>query len=275
MRIEIDRSEFDAARELVEEWQRRSQAVRSQFLYRATFKVYRDIMGVLPTDRDDLRKSLKVQRIRLPAVYNGYVIRSDSPGATVTEDQATSSVIYVAVKPHLMRRVPKETRILADHSPWTLETLPYPPDMKTADTISRRVSRREVDRVRRMRLKDRPVWMREIREAGLKPAGAPFQPAPQPVRTMPDVAYESLRLEFGLGDSPTKPHWRKSISKLALRGGTGMIARRPEFIRAMTSLSFRGWEAWPRPTPDGTVPVNVARSYVPFQKRLGLRVGRR
>jgi hypothetical protein len=271
--VTFDKREFEAAHALVKEWEERSRAVRGQFLYRATSKVYYDILGILPADRDDLRRSLKLQRIRLPAVYNGYSIRSDAPGTVLTEDQATSSVIYVAPKPHIMRSVPKETRILADFSPWTLETLPYPPDRKTADTISRRVSRREVDRVRRMRLKDRPAWMRQIKEAGLKPAGAPFQPAPKPVRAMPDVAFESLRLEFGLGGSPSRPHWRKSITKLALRGGAGMIARRSEFVRAMTSLSFRGWESWPRKPADGTIPVSVARGYVPFQKRLGLRVG--
>lgn len=270
--IEIDTKEFDEARELTKEWVKRSRAVRGQFLFMSARKVHRDILGILPSDRRDLRRSLKFQRIRLPSIYNGYTIRSDSPGSVMTQEDATSSVIYVAAKQHIMRSVPEETLILEDYSPWTLETLPYPPDSKTADSISRRVSRREVDRVRRMRLKDRPVWMRRIRDAGLKPAGAPFEPAPKAVRTMPDVAYESLRLEFGLGDSPAKPHWRKSIVKLALRGGAGMIARRSEFVRAMTTLSYRGWESWPRKPEDGTVPVSVARAYVPFQKRLGLRV---
>lgn len=275
MRLEVDTSELKEAVDLVAQWQKRAVAVRRQFLYRAVDGVYDDIMGILPSGRKELRRSLKMQRIRgLPEAVDGYVIRSIPKGAAVAKAETEYTVIYVASKTGLMKPVPAETKLLEDYSPWTAETLPYAPDPKTADVISRRVSPREVTRVRRMRRADKPTWRREMIKAGIKMPGIGLTPAKRETPAVPDTAFESLRLEFGLGGEPAKPHWRRAILKLALRGGTGMIARKREFTRAMTDLSYRSWERWPL-NVVGFSTVAAAKRYVPFQKRLGLRVGRK
>jgi hypothetical protein len=203
---------------------------------------------------------------------DGYIIRSLPRGRSIAKAESENAVIYVSAKNNLMRSVPKETALLEAYSPWTLETLPYPPDPKTADVISRRVSRREVTRVRRMRLRDRPEWRRQMIKEGIRVAQPGLRPRVGDTQAVPDTAFESLRLEFGLGGEPAKPHWRKAILKLALRGGTGMIARKREFTKAMTSLSFKSWERWPKRI-TGFASVAEAKRYVPFQKRLGLRLG--
>lgn len=274
MKIEVDTAQFEEAYALVKQWQDRARAVRRQFLYRAAQGVHEDVLGFLPSDRKELRHSLKMQKIRgLPDSVDGYLIRSVPKGRAVAKSEVETTVIYVATKDHLMRAAPEATIILEEYSPWTLETLPYAPDTKTADVISRRVSPREVTRVRLMRNRDRPAWRRRMVKEGIKMAGAGLAPRPRGMEAIPDTAFESLRLEFGLGGEPSKPHWRKAILKLALRGGAGMIARKREFARAMTSLTFTSWQRWPRRT-TGFVTVTEARKYVPFQKRLGLRVGR-
>jgi len=273
VRIEVNTSEFDRAYALVQQWQKRSRAVQRQFLYRAVDGVYDDILGLLPSDRRELRKSIKMQRIRgLPDSACGYVIRSVPKGAAVSKAEISTTVIYVEAKSNLMRSVPVETALLEEFSPWTVETLPYAPDPKTAKVISRRVSTREVVQVRQMRLRDKPTWRRRMVVAGIKMAGSGLQPRPGGMEAIPDVAFESLRLEFGLGGEPSKPHWRRAVLQLALRGGAGMIARKREFIRAMTDPTFTAWEQWPRRT-RGFVTVAEAKRYVPFQKRLGIRVG--
>lgn len=272
MTIVFDAGEFNAAYALVKQWQARARAVRKQFLYRVTDRAYHDVLNYLPSDRKELRQSLRMQSIRgLPDSVDAYVIRSTPRGQAVARADEEATVIYVAVKSNLMRAAPEATLILEEYSPWTLETLPYAPDPKTADVMTRRVSKREVNKVRRLRTRDRPKWRRRMIEAGVRGIGRGQEPRPRETSAVPDTAFESLRLEFGLGGAPSKPHWRKAILKLALRGGAGMIARKREFTRAMTDPTYRAWEMWPR-RADGYASVAEARQYVPFQKRLGLRV---
>lgn len=274
MKLEVQTTEFEQAYALVREWQARARAVRRQFLFRAVSKAYDDLLGLIPSDRKELRGSLRMDRIRgLPDSLDGYLIHSVPKGRGISKAEEESTVIYVSVKDNLMKAPPESMIILEDYSPWTMETLPYAPDPKTTDVISRRVSPREVGRVRRMRKRDKPEWKRRAIKAGVKVAGAGLAPRPRGMEAIPDTAFESLRLEFGLGGEPAKPHWRRAILKLALRGGAGMIARKREFTRAMTNLSFNAWERWPRRTTKFAT-VATAKKYVPFQKKLGLRVGR-
>lgn len=271
--IKVDRNEFDKICLLVKEWRKRTRAVRSQFLYVAVDNVYKDLLSYIPSEYTDLKRSLHMQRIQgLPDTIDGYVIRALPRKMNITKEDSNSVVIYVSAKTNLMRSVPEATKILEDFSPWTTEMIPYAPDPKTATVISRRVSPREVNRVRQLRNRDKVVWRRRAKEAGIKIERTIFQPRPRELASVPDVAFESLRLEFGLGGSPSKPHWRKAILKLALRGEAGMIARKREFIRTMTDSTFRAWERWPTKVSEFAT-VAESQRYVPFQQRLGLRVG--
>jgi len=268
--IKVDTSEFEKARALVKQWPKRSKAVRKQFLRRAVQGTFEDLTTLLPLG--SIKKSLDVRAIRgLPDGAEGYVIRSVPRGRAIPKQDNEVEVIYVAAKKKLMKAVPEETKLLEEYSPWTTDTLPYAPDNKTADVVSRRVSRREVVRVRKLRKKDKPEWRRRMVAAGIRFDKSAFTPKPRLVQAVADVAFESLRLEFGLGGAPSKPHWRKSILKLAQRGRAGMIARKREFVKAMTDSTYRGWEVWLKPV-GRYVTINEARRYVPFQKRLGIRV---
>jgi len=274
VKIVVDTKEFDKACALVQEWERRARAVRRQFLYYAARDLYNDVLSFMPADRKTLRQSMVLESVRgLPDSEDAYVIRSVSRGRKVTEDNADTSAIYISAKTNLMERVPEATLILQEFSPWTLDTIPYTPDSKTAESISRRVSPREITRIRKLRKRDRPVWRRRMKKEGIREMGTNFEPRPRGMITVPDTAFESLRLEFGIGGSPSKPHWRKAILKLVLRGAPGMISKKPEFVRAMMDPKFHAWEMWPKHT-SGYVSTAVAKRYVPFQKRLGIRVSR-
>lgn len=274
MKVEFDSGNFQDAVALVGQWPERARAVQKQFLYRAVSKVYHDVLGLMPSDRRELRRSLRMQRIRgLSDKADGYLIRSIPKGAAVTKSEDRAVVLYVARRTGLMIPIPEATSILEKYSPWTIDTLPYAPDPKTATVISRKVSPREVVKVRKLRKRDRPAWRQEMDTAGIRTSPSIFQPRPNQVGAIPDTAFESLRLEFGLGGEPSKPHWRRAILGLARRGGTGMIARKREFTRAMTDASFQSWKAWPRKL-SGFATVAEAKRYMPFQKRMGLRVTR-
>jgi len=274
VKIVFDKREFDRAYSLVQQWKDRARAVRKQFLYLAVDKIYDDLLGFIPSERKTLRQSLQMQKVRgLPDSEDAYVIHSRPRSREVSKENSNTTVIYVSSKPNLMQKVPDAVKILEEFSPWTFDTLPYVPDPKTSEVMSRKVSPREVNRVRRLRQRDKPAWRRQLKEAGVREVTRIFQPRPKGLETVPDTAFESLRLEFGLGGAPSKPHWRRAILKLALRGGAGMIARKREFERAMTDPSYLVWKRWPTKT-EGYATVAEAKKYIPFQKRLGLKVGK-
>jgi hypothetical protein len=154
---------------LTKEWKLRVRAIEHHFLKQAVSRVYDDLLGYIPSDRGELRDSLRVDRIRgLSDNAVGYAIRSVSSPVRTTRDSKEDVVVYIATKSNLMQKAPKSTTILEEYSPWTLETLPYPPDPKTADVISRRVSRREVTKVTKARKRDLPKVRALLKESGIR-----------------------------------------------------------------------------------------------------------
>lgn len=272
MKVGLEVKGLQEAIALVQEWQKRARAVQRQFLYRAVREIYNEVQESIPATSGELRDALQMQRVKgLSETESGYVIRALPKGRAVTEAESESTVLYVAARANLMRSIPDATRILEEFGPWTFDTIPYPPDPKTAEVVSRRVSRREVLRVSKLRKRNRPALNRAMAKAGLRRRELDQTEGTRAVTAVPDVVLESLRLEFGLGGAPSKPHWRKAILRLASRGGAGMIARKREFRRAMTDPAFKAWKQWPKRL-TGAVTVAEAKQYVPFQKRLGLRV---
>ena len=93
------------------------------------------------------------------------------------------------------------------------------------------------------------------------------------MKAVPDVAYDSLRLEFGLGGMPSKPHWRPAILKLASGGLTGMIRTNREISQTMTDPTYQGWRNWRPQGVAGTISISQAGRYTPFQNVLGIQLG--
>jgi hypothetical protein len=242
-------------------------------LYLAAREVFEEVKERIPNGYRPLKKSLEMALIHgLPDNTAGYVIRSVPKQRAIKKAAVDTTVLYVTARANSMRPVPKIVSILEEHSPWTADTLPIQPDPKVADVTSRRVSERVVDKVRKMRERDRMVWKRKFNEVGareMRQGG--LVKATRQMRAIPDTAFESVRLEFGLGGFGAHPHWRPSLIRLAVRGGAAMIARKRVFVRAMTDPDFRGWLSWPRPVTERAM-VSELKRYVPFQKKLGVRV---
>lgn len=272
MKAEIDSPTFKDGQRLVKDWQARARAVERQFLYRAAKKVYDEVRDALPGTAAPLRDSLCLARITgLQDNAYGYAIHSKARGQAIGQSDVSTTVLYVEPKSTAMKATPEAVKILIDYGPWTLETLPYQPGARDAVIISRQVSREAVTRVDRDRRKDRTKWKAAMDKAGIREVSKTGRlRLQQRTKALPDTEFESVRLEFGLGGMSV-PHWRPAITQLALRGGAGMIARKREFTRAMTDPNFTAWKKWPR-NVAARVTVGEVRKYVPFQKKLGIRV---
>jgi hypothetical protein len=171
-----------------------------------------------------------------------------------------------------MRHVPPAIEVLERYNPWTIDTLPFQPERSEAMIISRKVDRREADRVSKLRKRDTPQWRAELDRAGVRNIKKDRQiKPPKSVKTIPDVAFEALRLEFGLGGVKGHAHWRPAILRLVHGGVKHEVRHKKDYAKTLTSLKFRGWKKWPTRTRH-KIRIAEAQKYVPFQKKLGIRV---
>ena len=82
------------------------------------------------------------------------------------------------------------------------------------------------------------------------------------------MAFDALRLEFGLNGGASKPHWHPALK--ALRGALREIANKKHLVRAMTDPEYRGWKR-PKGRKERAIAAAKMRDYVDFQKALRVR----
>jgi len=256
---------------LTTEWPKRAQAARNRFLVLAVSKIYETLIENIPNDHKDLRDSLQLSRITgLPDSFFGLVIHSRVKWSKLDKSSVDSCVLYVSAKAKLSQRVPPEVRVLEEHSPWTVDTLPFQPDVKVATVVSRKVRSSTVDRVRANRKQDRGRWIRKLNKLGIRETRKDKRFSEHTTRAVSDLEFESVRLEFGLGGSRAIPHWRPAILKVNSRGGVTAITRRREFMKAFLTPGFGRWKLWLKTVHPKASLRRVGR-YHSFQTKLGIR----
>lgn len=259
---------------LVAEWSERTEHLLKMIPYLAADHVRKDMMDRIPKGEDwaAYRSSLGVAQVTgAPVGLAAYVLRSDLKDRRVKQLDAPKTLLYV--KPlKRMGRVKPEILILEKYSPWTVQLLPFMPKRGEASVISRRVHPREIARVEKDRTRDRPQWRRALDRAGHREVKKDKRlKIPKKMHTIPDVAFEALRLEFGLGGVKGVPHWRPALHRLISTGLRSMFRRDPHLVHVLTRRSFRGWKTWP-PRTRHKVRMGDMRNYLPFQRKLGIHV---
>lgn len=101
------------------------------------------------------------------------------------------------------------TRILSQHNPWTLDTIPSIVDGITANLLVRPASPREVEHHRASRLADLPTIKKALK--AVDATMQEFDPYLPKIngRVMADVPFLAKRLEYGLGGFPRTPIWSR------------------------------------------------------------------
>lgn len=258
---------------LLPQWLKRTAHFQKYLPYLAAKYVLNELLERIPKTEEwfPYRASLEIAKVTgTPRELSAYTLRSNVRDRRVRQVDAPKTVLYIRSKSRL-RRVKPEIEILEKYSPWTLQTLPFMPKRGDALVITRRVSKREVAEIEKQRMKDRPKWRRDLDRAGHREINKDNKLKLSPkARMLPDVAFEALRLEFGLGGVKGKPHWRPSIRQLKTTGFKSMLRRDRSLKRAFTDPNFRGWKRWP-PKTRHKVRSGEARNYLPFQKKLGIR----
>ena len=197
--------------------------VRKKIPPEDAYKVYRD--------------SLEVRSVRpFGGGIRTTLVRVDPDARRVTRVDASHTVLYV--RPKRVPNIPPYVSVLARYSPWTADTLPLAPKPTEADIVSRRVRVSEVERVRLMRLRGKQSWLRDLARGGVRPSQAEQRLVPRALGAYPDIMFEALRLEFGIGKAPS-PHWRPAIAQVPklLR----KILQDKDLQATLKDTKFAGW----------------------------------
>ena len=250
------------------EWRDRANAVMDYTVRETAEGVLEKVRDALPNGDpsiEAIKKALRMSRVRgLRDEEYAYAVHAPANAASAEELKPDNVILYVELK-RLPARLPKRVKILADHGPWTLDTLPFYPDRKWATVVSRNVNVSVVSRIKKERKADESAWVRKLQEAGVRKPLKGQVVFPRGSSAVPDIAFDSLRYEFGLG-AQSAPHWRPAV--LAAKTLTPKIGKRREVHQMMMNPKNRSWA---KKVSVPGLPLSKLKKFVPFQKLLGIR----
>lgn len=254
-------------------WKRRFQNLTAQIVYSSAEQSLKELKSKVPAkpENKEYVRSLNLAKITgLPEDAVGYAIQGQSKKINEQNLRPEGTILYLRAK-RRPRRLPPEVKVLIEHSPWTLESLPFVPKKSDVTIVYRKVSARMVEKVAKQRRKDQGVWKGELRKSGFrfKEKKDQFQIGSRRIKALPDLAMTALNMEFGQGDTKPKPHWRTAISALKRRFLPNMTKNR-DIARAVSDPTFKDWVAWPKKTSK-RISVRVAKNFEPFQQKLGIK----
>jgi hypothetical protein len=256
------------AYQLLSEWPERVPKFMAYFTYLAAKQAYANVIGKMPNS-DEWRmykRSLKLARIS--GMTAGFAIKADvKSGGGGKQKEPVKEVVYVRPAKR-SRKKDKRVAVLERYNPWTWDTLPFTPSKRQATLVTRKVRTREMAKVAALRNGDRKKWSKALRRVGARVRKKGLSGASAKAKVVPDIAFEALRLEFGLGGAKSKAHWRPGIKNL-VSSGLHQIGRRSDIQAALTDPSFGGWRSWP-PSTKGKSSISEAQGFAAFQKKLGI-----
>jgi hypothetical protein len=273
LRITPDKENKDVLRMLELNWKKRFENLKAQIVYRAASSFLDTIRKKVPstTDTKQYLDALELVRIKgLPDAAVGYAIRSKPKKARGSKLGTDSTIIYVQAR-RSPKRLNPEVATLVRHSPWTLESLPFMPKKSDALLVYRKVSARTVEKVTKARKKDSRKWVRELSRKNIKPKNSKrkWNSGNSGLKSISDIAYTALNMEFGTGGVSAQPHWRIAASVLK-RKEIGNMIKGQDFARSVTKPESKTWVTWPKKTQK-SISATVAKTFVPFQKKLGIK----
>lgn len=244
---------------------RRMMVLGETIAQRGARHFQRDVLRRIPNGFRTYRKSWRVGRYVQDEDVSGYAVYASARATRVrTLDTKRTLLIVRPVQRFLITH--PELRVLSSFSPWTTDTLPFYPPRKMAQVISRKVSTEEAKKVRTLRQEEQKTWQPLLTEAGYRSARKTMTALDESsAKAVPDVAFEGMRLEWGLGGGHRKAHVRPALRALVTRGFSGILrSRRVQDLVNPSSI------AWRRGPPvERRIGGSLLRSLVFFQRRLG------
>ena len=260
---------------LLKEWPARTKHLRAHITYLACEWALDEIKSKIPRSSAYAGYREGLQMAEVMGVGPGeasFALYVDVRKSKVRKVDGPKTVLYVHAK-RRSRRTPPEIAVLESFNPWTIDTLPLTPDKRWATVVSRKAAKAEVAKVAKKRRRDASKWKKALARVGVrqikKDQGMKVD---RKQKALPDVALDAIRLEFGLGATQSKPHWRPALIKITKGQLFKMMVRKDKTLkRAFMDSNFQQWKKWPKKITR-KLRIGEVRKYKGFQKRLGIRV---
>ena len=234
------------------------------------------IVAGLPrhSDYKDLRDAFKVSRVktRPGSTEAAHLIHADPGREDLRRTKKSNVLVYVKSKRRGRNR--RALAVLEQYGPWPLDMLPFEPLDSQAQVVHRSVSSREVAAIRR-NLQQNQAWRTEL--AATQSRGS-ISRAPKiedraTTKSIPDLAFQFQRLEFGLGGEPNLALMRKNISQYVKKDLPKKFrpGDRSQYLSTFTDPYFTKWTSWKNETRM-TVTEDRVKDFFAFQKKLGLNI---
>lgn len=240
----------------------RADAIRRHLAYETARGMLTDVQAKIPNTSNykSYRDSLRLVQAGAPS-DPVFAVYGNATEKRVVE--AKTDVVFFKLKKRNGKFDPVAA-VLAEHQPWTMETLPFTPDAKTATLITRRVTRDEVKTVTSAREKERPVWSKKLMQLGVQPKPKKAD-VPEETTGVADVTYTALRLEFGLGKTKAVAHWRPAVRSARER----VLALFQSKTTADVLLNWKNnsWRKWSHQGAD-IVSSSKIESMIGFQDKV-------
>lgn len=268
-----DLIEFEATHEtkatfkFMDEMPKRGKALKRMIAWALVNDLYELVVDKIPSDRryDRMRDSLKIGE----GPRDVFAVFIDNKARNVKKVDSPVTLIYVKPR-RIQDRIKPEIQLLADNSPWTVDTLPFWPDRRQALVVQRRVDKRIVDKIGKLREDSKSKIERQLFALGERSVASAMSKRRTQMRkakAVPDIAFEMLTLEFGGGSKRGTAMWRSSLKEL-FPGRVKTVLKKYKQIKETISKPRSGvWKKWPR--VDVKVKRTQLHSFVRFQKQLG------
>lgn len=251
---------------MMREWPDRRQAMMRHLVQGAAYKAVERIRGRLPQQAAVIADSLKVARVAGQSPEEPAYAVVLRPNRQVIPESDTSSVLLY-VTPKAGKRGPTAAKILKAYNPWTVDTLLYVPKASEAAIMTRKAAPAEVAAVSVKRKADLIACRKQLATVGVRPPNRPLLNLDKRPTTLPDVAFESLQLEFGLNNTKAVPHWRPSLREV-LSVDVRQFGKSNTYIWTFTRPSYNGWSGV---RGSRAIRLTEVQKFGMFQQRLGIR----
>lgn len=248
----------------------RFQRLQQWVTYELALRMQDEVLAGIPAGKAHARyrKSITLNRVLVSHGRTAFSVNVDPKAHGVREVDPASLVVYVRPRRRRLSRPPPQIRVLEQHNPWTFETLPFVPGNREAILVSRKVSPQEVSAVTEARLRDEPAWRAALARLGSRIKRKDKVPLPkQAGHLLPDVAFEALRLEQGLGGVKASPHWRPGLNATVHSARRLALQRRAVVVKLLGDPNWAGRTLVPRLKGLRT---SQARKFQAFQKLIGV-----
>jgi len=231
-------------RVMVNELDERIAAIIEWFPFLVAEQTLADVVRMAPSDVPGYPDMLELRKINVKGVDSavGIIAPGYKFASRIKSGDETVTLLFVKAVKRVDRLtgermvVSEAAGLLAKHSPWTVETLPFEPERSIASIRAIRVNEREVKKIGEMRQKELAMVRQQLRRLGVSRMRTGKERIGRKVTR--DIGFEVLRREFGI-QTRAKAHWRPALSAARTMHVDAALKK---LVRWLTVPSERRWQ---------------------------------